>query len=208
MTTASDDYSRHRPWLAWVLRHTRWTRPGLMWTGHYILALLAAYAAVVLATDLAGRPDALVWTETGLWIWALLLIITSVTYHQARLCRRCAGGTPLDPEAAVEKWRPALRLDHRNLLVLAVLLANICWQVLTGNLIVSGVHALGLPRHHDVWAYLLQDIPGLIIVGGYFAVDHIHRKLYPWCPWCHWRDGGEEETVPEPDPGPSLRKTG
>jgi len=207
MTTAADDnYGRYRAWYAWVLRHTRWLQPFLLWCGHYILWLLALYAAAVLAVDLAGRPDILTWAETGAWGVMMILVVVSMTYHQAKLCERCAGSTPLDPQAAVEKWKPALRLNHRNTLIPVILIANIAWQAAIGDLVVGGVHAWGLPRHHDIWAYLLQDIPALIILGGFFVIDWIHRNLYPWCPWCHWGGEGDAEIVPDPDP--ELSKTG
>jgi hypothetical protein len=206
MTTAAEDggdrrdIRQYRPWYAWVLRHTRWVQPALMWVGHFSLWLFIPYVVLSLTTDLAGRPTWLGWVALPALVlfWGSVLIDNS--YHAAKLCERCMGGTPLDPEASVDKWRPALRLDHRNGLMLLILLANLIWTFGVGNLLVDGAHWAGLPRHHDTWAYLLQDLPSLVIISSYWIIQRVHRDLYPWCPWCHWGDGGDEETVPDPDP--------
>ena len=110
------------------------------------------------------------------------------------------GATPLDPQAAVERWKPALKADHRNKLILLILLANFVWVFGVGNVLVDGAHWAGIPKHHDVWAYFLQDLSTLIIIPAYWLIQRVHRDLYPWCPWCHWDDGGDEEKVPDPDP--------
>jgi hypothetical protein len=201
MTTATageGDGSQYRPWFRFLWRHTRWVPSALMWIGHYSLWLFIPYLVLSIATDAAGRPDWLSWIALPALIAFWGSVIIDNGYHSAKLCERCMGGTPLDPQAAVEKWRPALRADHRNGMILAILLANIAWTFGAGSLLVNG--GLGLPKHHDVWAYLLQDIPSLIIITSYWIIVRVHRDLYPWCPWCHWGDGGKHEAVPDPDP--------
>lgn len=194
------DFSRYRAWYAWVLKHTRWIRPALMWLGHYILWLLGAYVLLSLANDLSARPGWLILAVGAYWFTMLGVIIFAMTYHQAKLCARCGGSTPLDPQAAVGRWKPALRLHHRQGIVMLMVLASMIWQVAVGLLLIQGVHALHLPPHHAIWAYLLQDILGFIVVFVYFTIDRVHRRLHPWCPWCHWGDGGDEEAIPAPDP--------
>jgi hypothetical protein len=208
------DYSQYRPWAAWLHRHTRWVPPALMWAGHYCLWFAIPFIVLILADDGAGRPVGLTGAVTAGWFVFIAAIITDRNYHAPRLCERCMGAAPLDPQAAVERWRPALRADHNQRLMFTLLAANLIWIIGTQNLLVNGIRAAGLPAHHDVWAYCLQDIPSLIIMVAYFIAVRIHRDLYPWCPWCHWGDGGgPEETAPVPDPedhgarNPSLSET-
>jgi len=194
------DYSEYRAWYAWVLRHTRWIPPVLMWIGHYALWVMPVYIVAAIAADATGRPYWSAWVGGAAIIafWGAIIIDNS--YHSAKLCERCMGATPLDPQAAVERWKPALKADHRNKLILLILLANFVWVFGVGNVLVDGAHWAGIPKHHDVWAYFLQDLSTLIIIPAYWLIQRVHRDLYPWCPWCHWDDGGDEEKVPDPDP--------
>jgi hypothetical protein len=172
-----------------------------MLAGHYALWLAIPFTALIIAADATGRPGWLTWTEAGAQAAFIAALIISFTYHDAKLCERCMAATPLDPQAAVNRWRPALRLDHTRWLLLIVLIANLAWGQLTAYLFINGVHALGLPRHHAPWAYFTQDIPMVIIIVGYWTILRVHRNLYPWCPWCKWgRGGGPQEAVPDPDP--------
>ena len=121
------DYSQYRPWFAWVLRHTRWIPPALMWAGHYFLWLSLPFAALILAGDGTGRPGWLgVLAAAGWFVW-FAAVFTDIRYHAPRLCERCMGATPLDPQAAVERWRPALRANHSRWILLGLLIVNLFW---------------------------------------------------------------------------------
>jgi hypothetical protein len=198
--SAGGDDSQYRPWFRFVRRHVRWYPPALMRFGHYALWLVIPFMAVVIANDAAGRPGWLTWAAGGAQFGWFGALFTNVSYHAARLCERCGRATPLDPQAAVEQWKPALRLEHRQGFVLVILAANLAWTLAAGSLLVNGTHALGLPAHHVIWAYLLQDVPAVLIISGFFLVERVHRDLYPWCPWCKWGKGGPPELVPDPDP--------
>jgi hypothetical protein len=200
MTVQDAGGGQWRPWVRFVLRHTRWLRPALMWAGHYSLWLTIPWIAVAFADDAAGRPGWLAHLALAAWgiLWFTLTIDSG--YHYARLCERCAAATPLDPQAAVDRWRRVLRLDHRRRFVTAIILAAFIWALGVGYMLISGVHSVGLPAHHHNWAYLLQDVPIVLLIACYFVVNRIHRALYPWCPWCRWDGGGDHEGAPDPGP--------
>jgi hypothetical protein len=198
MTTAAEDGDGRR--YAWMRRHTGWMPGALMWTGHYALWMTIPYIVLTVISDVTGQPGWLTWVLAPAIVLFYGSVIIDSQYHHARLCGRCFAAAPLDPQAAVDKWRPVLRADHKNRMILAILGANFLWSVLIGSLLVDGVRWAGLPAHHAAWAYLLHDLPVIVIVISYWVMARKHRDLYPWCPWCHWRDGGDEEEIPDPDP--------
>lgn len=196
MTTQAVPGGDGRQWRPWARRALRLA----MLAGHYSLWLLLPWAGLAVARDITGRPSWMTWIETAAQVILFAALVTDRGYHHARLCERCAGATPLDPQAAVERWKPALRRDHQDWFMFRVLSAGIAWSIGTGYALVSGVPAAGLAAHRVLWAYLLQDLPVMAVVAGYYIVSRVHRNLYPWCPWCHWDHGGEHEAVPDPDP--------
>jgi hypothetical protein len=191
MTTAAEDGGDRRRG-AWVRRRAEWVPGALMWTGHYALWMTIPYIVLTVISDTTGQPDWELWAAVP----AIMLFYGSVLidsqYHHARLCDRCFAAAPLDPQAAVDRWRPVLRTYHRRGVVLVFLAAAFGWSILSA-LLVTGAY-------HTAWAYLLHDLPVIVIVTSYWAMSRKHRDLYPWCPWCHWRDGGDEEKAPDPDP--------
>jgi len=129
ISSAGGDDSQYRPWFRFVRRHTRWCPPALMRLGHHALWLTVPFMALVLAADLSGRPGWLTWVTAGAQLAWFGAILTDAGYHAARLCERCMGATPLDPQAAVERWKPALRLEHRSGVLIAVLAVNLTWTL-------------------------------------------------------------------------------
>jgi hypothetical protein len=194
------DPSHYRPWFAWVLRRTRWVPGMIMWTGHYFPVLVIVLGITILISDAAGRPRWSLWIVYPLLVIWFANMTFGTRFHDAKLCTRCGEATPLDYQGEVEKWKPALRLEHRPWLIFAILAATITFSVAINHLLIIGIRQAGLPPHHYVWAYFLQDIPIIIAIAASYTADWQHRRLYPWCPWCHWGDGGDEEFVPDPDP--------
>ena len=199
MTTAAEDGGGRRRG-AWVRRHAGWVPGALMWTGHYALWMTIPCIVLIVISDVTGRPGWMSWVLAPALLLFYAPLIIDRQYHHARLCDRCFAATPLDTQAAVDKWRLVLRANHRGRLILAILLANLLWGILAAALLITGVRWAGLPAHHSAWAYLLQDLPVIITVASYWAMTRKHRDLYPWCPWCHWGDGGDEEKAPDSDP--------
>jgi hypothetical protein len=178
-----------RPWAAWVARRFRWLPDVLMWTGHYAIYILLAYAAGAVAYNVSGRLGWLSWPVTALAIAWIVSFSADMSYHESRLCERCIAATPLDPQKAVDRWRPALRLFHRKNLYVGTLLAMIAWIFLS---------SIFLPGKHGWTAITDTIIVAVIVVSG--GISWTHRRLYPWCPWCRWGKGGHPEVVPDPDP--------
>jgi hypothetical protein len=156
-----------------------------MLAGHYSFAILALAAVLLLADDLTGEHyTALSGTRTGVWtVWFITSALIDRKFHLSRLCDRCAAGTPLDPQASVERWIRFLRLDHavgRTLLLALAFLALVWWG----------------ERQHT-WLSAAVDIMFVLWLVALSTAEYMHRKLYPWCPYCHWDDGGDHEEAPD-----------
>lgn len=164
----------------------------LMWMGHYSIYVLL----VTLVLDIAAAATGQNWGPVGdlagvaggVWIVAFL----SSFYHDAKLCERCVAASPLDPQAAVDRWILMLRWEHLQLWKTISLLGSGTWLAF-----------LGRYNHVPPWWYW---IPGTVLVPLFISVfvsSRQHRRLYPWCPFCHWGDGGDEEAVPDV-PAPTV----
>lgn len=159
----------------------------LMWLGHNSIRITFAYAAVTISTNAAGQPDLLTWPAAALSAAWIVSIMAEMSYHDDRLCEKCIHATPLDTQKAVDRWKPALGAHHQRILGWVVAL-----------IIITGTVATPLsPSHPKPWWYYAANIVVVTMVAGYFGVQHIHRRLYPWCPWCHWDDGGDAEISPD-----------
>ena len=169
--------------------------PALMWLGHHSIKLMAAALLIVTAyylTGLYNGPDPVGWAMAGVWLFWYFTMILDERYHTARLCERCVAATPLDPQAAVSRWRPALRVKHARKAEAAGLILVVVWSF-GGPLVVSS---------HS-WPYRAGGVLVALILAGVAGTGWVHRKLYPWCPWCNWGGGGEHEEAPDPDPADS-----
>lgn len=167
-------------------RPGRGDRPAIMRLGHYSTHLLAGVIAVTIADDALGRPAGVMSGLIGAaWcVWAVSMA-ADAGYHVHRLCERCIAASPLDPQAAVARWKAALRVHHSKPLMIGALLAVLGWFLLDGRI-----------RHWSWWA-LGADAVAVTLIGLVNVADYKHRRLYPWCPWCHWGDGGSEEVSPD-----------
>lgn len=162
-----------------------------MWAGHYSIWLLApavaAFFAGYLSSGNGRHATAVSYATSAVWVAWILSSVLDQGYHDARLCERCIAATPLDPQAAVTRWRPALRWRHSKFMLLAMLWAIVIFFT---NTIQDGV---------SWWRFLLTAAAIGALCSSTFS-EWVHRRLYPWCPFCHWGDGGDPEASPEPDP--------
>lgn len=166
----------------------------MMWLGHYSDYLFLPVVVVSIATSpLPAGPWT--WASLPLWIAWIFSLVVGGSYHSVRLCERCIASSPLDPQAAVERWRPALHWEHDRQLKIAMMLTVLAW-IIGSNL------AWKYPQ--PWWVYVLSALAMLALAGGYVAT-YQHRRLYPWCPWCHWDGGGEEEISPDV-PAPAMSR--
>lgn len=170
-------------------RELRGLGQALMFTGHYALWVLLAYAAGAIAYNASGTPGWLSWPVGVLAVAWILSFGADAAYHDSHLCERCIAATPLDTQKAVDRWRPALWLFHRKRLYVGTLLAMIAWIFISAIIF----------RGHHWWTDIANSVIVIVLViSG--VITWTHRRLYPWCPWCNWGKGGDEEKVPDPDP--------
>lgn len=172
----------------------RGDRRAIMWLGHYSVFVLWGGIALFIANDAVGQPSARPWfwivtVVSVVWIGSLF----ADGYHEDRLCERCIAASPLDPAAAVQRWRPALWWTHQKRLSLIVMLAAL------------SVFVCNALFHHPPWWLSALSILAFLVLGISFAVTYQHRRLYPWCPYCHWDDGGDEEISPGV-PAPTMAR--
>jgi SNF family Na+-dependent transporter len=174
-----------------------------MFAGHYASLALLATVALAVADDATGqRVTALVWTAGVAFIVCIASMFVGFGYHSARLCERCIAASPLDPQAAVDRWDLVLRFDHENgrkflayVILFAVdIAAN--WR--------DGSSWLG-PVHSNWWGYV-ADIVFVLFIGVVYGAEYRHRRLYPWCPYCHWGSGGDHEPKMVDDPDPAVSR--
>jgi hypothetical protein len=169
-----------------------------MWLGHYSTVLLLAAVATSVADDATGQSQgALEWAASAVWLAWIAAFTADIGRHQERLCERCIAASPLDPQAAVTRWRGVLRLHHARRAGLALLGGIIAWDVVNS-----------LFRHPPAWALAIDALTA-VVLGASYAVTWQHRRLYPWCPFCRWGEGGAHEVSPDvPSPSAArLRKS-
>lgn len=165
----------------------------LMWLGHYsVYLMLVALAAALFAEATGTRilPDLV---SDLAWIAWMVSVFADWYYHESRLCERCIAATPLDTQAAVDRWRPVLWWNHQP-----------GWRFTTLGASVAVSLWIAGQAHLAWWAWVLV-VAGLSSYGFFFLSSLLHRRLYPWCPYCRWDDGGDEE-VPPDVPAPEMSK--
>lgn len=167
----------------------------LMATGHYSIYILWV-AVIVNFADLIvyGNTNTLAGYITAApWVVWWGSYFADRGYHQERLCEKCIAGTPLDTQAAVTRWRWALKTHHMPWVVLIVLLTALALEF-TGNSF----------KHTPTWA-IFADAGVVLAIGVDNIMTWQHRRLYPWCPYCHWDDGGDHEVAPDVPATPATR---
>lgn len=166
-----------------------------MWLGHYSTLLLLAAVVSSVADDATGQQQGIVeWIAVGVWSLWTAAMLADRGVHQERLCERCVAASPLDPQAAVDRWKRVLRLHHARGAMLALLGAVIGWDLTAGALF----------HHPPVWALAISALAS-VALGMTYAVTWQHRRLYPWCPFCRWGEGGAEEVSPDV-PAPAVTR--
>jgi hypothetical protein len=165
----------------------------MMLLGHYGIFVLGAYAAYDIWDDLAGQPHG--WPRGVLSVFVVAFIAcwySEMRWHGRRLCERCARQSPIDPDRAVRRWRPALRWAHMErahkaclAVYLALVMTELAWNM------------DGYRRYADI------AVVSFIVFT--WVIQRAHSALQPWCPWCDWGEGGDEEVFPEV-PDPALSK--
>ena len=188
--TEGEGMSKVRDWAGAVV-----PEGATMWLGHYSTVLLLGAVAVSVADDAAGQPGGpLDWLTSAMWLAGIAALMADVGRHQEHLCERCIAASPLDPQAAVTRWRRVLRLHHERRAVIALFGGIIVWDFVSDSLF----------RHPPAWV-LAVDALTMIILGASYVVTWQHRRLYPWCPFCRWGDGGAHEASPDvPSPATAL----
>ncbi len=166
-----------------------------MWLGHYSTLFLLAAVAASVADDAMGQPGGPVdWALSALWLVWIAALMTDMGRHREHLCERCIAATPLDPQAAVTRWRRVLRLHHERRAMIALFGGVLAWDFASGALF----------KHPPAWVLTVNALVS-VIIGASYVVTWKHRQLYPWCPFCRWGDGGEHEVSPDvPAPAASL----
>lgn len=161
-------------------REDRW-RHGRHLSNAAVCAFLAVSIAVPWLPNLPRIANALITV-------GVLGVLFASFQHTRELCERCIGRVPLDPTAAVNRSRPALKAVHRN----KVLIIPIVVFVLAGMV---------LPEH-SWWAHLFNSLAmGSCLTAN--VCTGRHRLLEPWCPFCHRGDGDDNAELPAPTGGTS-----
>jgi hypothetical protein len=168
---------------------TAGSRPGraarlAIWAGHYHLFFLTAAVLTTIASaaaaSRAGWLDDL--TDAAMLAW-VVAICCDLLRHQGQLCARCIAQAPvLNPQAAVDRWRWALRWEHHEVLRLLPPVFLIFW-------IIGSTAAEITTRDTRLWRepWQLAGYATLItLVGVIWVVSVQHRRLRPWCPYCRW----------------------
>jgi hypothetical protein len=165
-----------------------------MWLGHYTPGLLITSIGVTVIAAATGDQLGVAGdVAVVVWIIAAFSLFIGGHYHDSRLCGRCVAAAPLDPQAAIERWRPALWWAHKTLWMSLATFAAVGWFIWLGQ------------YHHVPWWAWIPTVPAALVYAGVFISARQHSRLYPWCPWCHWNDGGDEEIAPDV-PAPTVSR--
>lgn len=162
--------------------------------GHRMMYLMAVFVTAEVCYDALGQPGELTLADTAVICLYLASFYGHARYHRGRLCEPCMARTPLDPQAAVNRWKTALWLVHHRRPIV------VCLIVLMVSLLGENVMRV----HHAAWAASTLDGTTVLTFGVLMLAQWKHEKLEPWCPWCNWGRGGDKEVSPAtPDPAVS-----
>lgn len=165
-----------------------------MWLGHNSRVLFASAAVLFIAQDAAGTaaPSWVNWTSNAVSAVVLYSLYAEFSVHNRQLCERCIAASPLDPQAAVRRWKAALRAAHARALQ---------WGIVAGWTVKI---VLGFALGHDTWLFAADAV--LCAACAVTALSYwLHRRLYPWCPFCRWDEGGGHEVSPDV-PAPAVTR--
>jgi hypothetical protein len=165
----------------------------MMTAGHYMLIPTAMWAAYSIGEALAGSPGGPVgWGQQVLFAVSATCFYCDLRWHGTRLCEKCARATPLDPQRAVRRWKPALRFVHemrdRKSVLAVILIVALAPVFMPSGGVSTGIY-----------------VGVTVVVMAMWVSMWRHSCLQPWCPWCNWGKGGDEEVSPEV-PDPALSK--
>lgn len=170
-----------RSWKSWKHRH------------YGVHALIAAML-VSIAVDWVPMQSPVEKIVNNIGLVAVMAGIVMARAHTyGDLCEDCMEETPLDPERAVGRWRPALKGFH---LIQDSRARSWTWFAILMAVMFAPVPFVG--SHHPV-SKLTADLVILAIIGELLS-GRAHSRLQPWCPWCHWRGKGDDEQVQSPAP--------
>jgi hypothetical protein len=168
------------------------SRLGMM-LGHYSRLVMMAAIVVTGVTVFTGGAALL---SVALACWAAYAVTARYerVAHAGMLCGRCVAATPLDPQAAITRWRPALSWFHSRWY-------QVDYLIFLGWWVIADL----LAGHLD-WLSLAGDGAAYLVLTWGVLASHQHRRLHPWCPDCGWGDGGDTEGAGAPDPAPSVSR--
>lgn len=144
-------------------------------------------------------PAVLVWffqIRTGgvslVFMIAFFLAIFLNNKHFGEMCERCLGKMPLNPDAAVKRWKWALRSVHKIINFGAK-------KLIAFAVIFCGIYQIAwytLP-HYSITNNVLYSVAG-VTVGAFSVMASKHQQLQPWCPWCRGNGGHAHSEQPNP----------
>lgn len=117
-------------------------------------------------------------------------IVVTRSHDHSGMCPDCASATPLDPQEAVDRSRPWLRVFHliHDSSKRFMIGAYVYLGLLVGSAVVFDNYSVGSNVTTDM---------ACLVVGLMLGSSTVHRRLHPWCPWCHWEGHGDHEPSPD-----------
>lgn len=164
--------------------------------GHYAAPMAWIMYLVTVTISLARWWGAVIpfWISIPFMV-STIAALAAEMYHDRKLCvLDIKAGPLLDPQAAVDKHRPALKLYHRprqrwTMTAVALLPLLLPWT-----------------RHLNPGTpvkilFSAMSVAAIISTLRLLRALEHHRRLHPWCPWCHpRRDKDDDVVAPVPDP--------
>lgn len=190
---------RHRGWLF---------RLGML-LGHYANRW-SVYLTILMWTYIASSwwlPEQV--TTQGPLRWAVFVLVLiyvvgftcQVVLHERHLCLRDLDDAPLlDPQAAVDQHRRALRIHHNRRQYLVALITGVLPLAIL--LVMTGQASYPVGVKLALTALAAIGVAANCYVG---YIQATHRRLQPWCPWCRRNDGGDPVVSPTPDPAGTVQ---
>jgi hypothetical protein len=179
-----------------------------MWLGHHAARANMTALVVTVAAGATVRsvipPHNPLHTVVAVFMVLCLtvtvcLVDTSSVYHDCNVCERDLADTlnsrnsPFDdPDTAVDRARPRLRLWHW-------LAAHQWWYGATVVALIVVFIALSVLIHIPEWARETPMMLVVVILCVVYRLNSTHRRLRPWCLICR-RGGGGGFSLSDPSP--------